>query len=66
MCYAHCETDPRCSIQAVPEAIGYDAFVLKRKDEMYGTLELTRGYCVVRHKEIPILKAEAPWFTWIL
>lgn len=56
--FPNCETDPRCSIQVAPEAIGYDAFVFARKEKLYGTLEKSSGCCLVRHNEVLALKAE--------
>eukprot|EP00435_Cladocopium_sp_Y103_P033210 s1653_g8.t1 len=61
--FPNCETDPRCSIQVAPEAIGYDAFVFARKEELYGTLEKSSGCCLVRHHEVLALKAEVNRIT---
>lgn len=61
--FPNCETDPRCSIQVAPEAIGYDAFVFARKERLYGTLEKSSGCCLVRHNEVLALKAEVNRIT---
>jgi len=63
--YPNCETDPRCSIQVTPDALGYDALVMGRKDALYGTLEKSQGSCLVRHNELPSLKAEVNRITLV-
>eukprot|EP00913_Durusdinium_trenchii_P009548 g8971.t1 len=63
VCFANCETDPRCSIQVAADAVGYDALVLGRKDSLYGTVERSSGHCIVRHNEVPALKVEVNRIT---